>query len=215
MENKKNFSLTKTNKSTKNNLFNVRYVSNEDKENVSSEFHLISQRDSVQNNANNLWDNLSLSSDSNKNNIVTINLNTNNPPNDLNINVIKGFSSEIENLSRSLKKTDSVSTLNSQISEESLRSINNKNKGFNLSKEEEERALKDITHLFIKESPLCSPLTNNQNRFEVFSVKEINAFSNNSVKENKYRTSIVAPAKYKKSKLNFSGRNKKNVCRFI
>lgn len=201
---------------------NIRFVSNHDKENISSEIIFTHN----QNNQNNQ---IMPSTQINKN-IFSQESQSRPMMNQFETNIdqlskklmpllLDNISPSLENLSRPLKKTNSVSTLESEISDSSLRTVQNQQKGYSISDEDQGRVFQDITHCFYSVSDHKSDeLRNSLGDFhdidflnESFSnddddchrMSELSIKFNISSKENpKHRTSLIAPIKYKKRKIN-------------
>lgn len=207
----------------------IRFVSNKDKENVSDEIiHVNSERLNEErlNSFNQNSIEFTNYSKKSQNSLNPFKLCLDQNPKEINPILFENISENFENLSRSLKKTDSLSTFQSEVSDLSLRTLNNQKRGFVISEEDQQRVLKDITCFFKvdSENQIRTSLNSLENstpseNFDNFSInEERNSFrhsdfsakrnlnllkntENKNSKENKYqRMSLLTPMKYKNVK---------------
>jgi hypothetical protein len=215
MEPKNNSYTIQSNSVKKTIPINIRFVSNSDKENISPNV-ILSQTQTNQlspfSQINRKTSNPQYQSDRIMNPFETSigHLSSNLMP-----LLLDNITPSLPNLCRSLKKTNSVSTFQSEFSDTSLRSIQNKTKGFSICQEDQERVLQDITHCFVSQSDHQSIESNSLNdidflngsfsRDEEHCMRSSNPSKklNMSYKENPHnRTSLIVPIKYKKKKMN-------------
>lgn len=241
MEPKTNFNQNKneTTPLSKQVPLNIRFVSNNDKENVSNEVLLVQEdrNGHTEFQSPNEF-NIRISSTSSRSDqsINPFEVSIEKMSKNLLPFLLDNISPSIQNVSRSLKKTDSVSTFQSEVSDSSLRIIQNKNNGYKISEEDQGRVLQDITHCFKSDSDSQSVLSRNSftqplntdmfNRSishdhdgdEGSLTGSCNSMKlNMSSKENlQNRTSLITPMRYKKNKPKahktiFGNRNKNTL----